>query len=484
MNSYGYNIRLGNNGSTNHLVITNGGKFTRILGNFAGGIEIGRTAGATDNELIVTGPTSSADFGGKYVALWNAGGGNNRILVDDGALMTNVSILRVNGGNSYASITNGGRVYCTSTDVGGNYAISAARLTVGGGTGTSWLDVGGGTIQIGSDTHAADQCSVTLLSGGVITNAGVRLESFSGQVNVFNFNGGTLVAKAGGSLITTNGPTADSCKVYIQAGGAVINDNGFNASLFYTPLLEDPSSTGGGLTKLGSGELALNNPSGYTYTGLTTVSEGALRVSSFIVGSVSVASGATLSGPGNIGGSATVAGTLSPGTAGIASMDITNNLTLSGDTFIELNKDLAPSTTNDVVNVLGTLTYGGTLTITNIGASALALGDSFRVFPAGGGSSFATVQGDAGSGLAFEFNDGVVSVVSAVVTQPDLGYTVSGGAITFTWDNTGGPFTLEAQTNGLGTGLSTNWFPYPNGTNGVSVSIQPGNPSVFFRLSN
>jgi hypothetical protein len=78
----------------------------------------------------------------------------------------------------------------------------------------------------------------------------------------------------------------------------------------------------------------------------------------------------------------------------------------------------------------------------------------------------------------------VVSVVSAVVTQPDLGYTVSGGAITFTWDNTGGPFTLEAQTNGLGTGLSTNWFPYPNGTNGVSVSIQPGNPSVFFRLSN
>ena len=54
----------------------------------------------------------------------------------------------------------------------------------------------------------------------------------------------------------------------------------------------------------------------------------------------------------------------------------------------------------------------------------------------------------------------------------------------FSWDDTGGPFSLEAQTNTLSVGLSTIWAPYPNGTNGVSVPIDPANPTVFFRLSN
>ena len=46
--------------------------------------------------------------------------------------------------------------------------------------------------------------------------------------------------------------------------------------------------------------------------------------------------------------------------------------------------------TNDVVNVMGAVTEGGTLNVTNIGVAALVNGDSFRLFNAAGYSgSFA-----------------------------------------------------------------------------------------------
>jgi hypothetical protein len=41
-----------------------------------------------------------------------------------------------------------------------------------------------------------------------------------------------------------------------------------------------------------------------------------------------------------------------------------------------------------------------------------------------------------------------------------------------------------AQTNTLSVGLSTNWFDYPNGTNGVIVPINPDTPTMFFELQS
>jgi len=62
-----------------------------------------------------------------------------------------------------------------------------------------------------------------------------------------------------------------------------------------------------------------------------------------------------------------------------------------------------------------------------------------------------------------------------------LGMSQSGSTLTFTWTGT---FKLQSQTNSLSGGLTTNWFDYPGGsTSGVSVSINPTNPTVFFRLS-
>ena len=45
-----------------------------------------------------------------------------------------------------------------------------------------------------------------------------------------------------------------------------------------------------------------------------------------------------------------------------------------------INKSVSPS--NAVAQVTGSLAYGGTLIITNLGATAFAAGDSFKLFNA------------------------------------------------------------------------------------------------------
>lgn len=53
--------------------------------------------------------------------------------------------------------------------------------------------------------------------------------------------------------------------------------------------------------------------------------------------------------------------------------------------------------------------------------------------------------------------------------------------LTFSWAEAG--YKLQAQTNSQSVGLSTNWGDYPGGgTSPVSVTNNPANPAVFFRL--
>jgi hypothetical protein len=58
----------------------------------------------------------------------------------------------------------------------------------------------------------------------------------------------------------------------------------------------------------------------------------------------------------------------------------------------------------------------------------------------------------------------------------------SGNTLGFTWTNAN--VKLQAQTNAAGIQLGdTNWFDYPGGgSSPVNVTIDPANPSVFFRL--
>jgi autotransporter-associated beta strand protein len=173
---------------------------------------------------------------------------------------------------------------------------------------------------------------------------------------------------------------------------------------------------GTSVTKVGTGAWTLTG-SNY-YTGPTTVSAGKLLVngdSHAATGAITVASGATLGGTGIIGGATTVNGTLSPGSNAIGTLTFTNsvNLNSGGTTYIEIRK--LPKT-NDLLRVLGRLTYGGALSVTNL-AGTLTNGDSFKILDATNDTgAFATLSLPAlGSGLGWNtsalYTNGTLSVV-------------------------------------------------------------------------
>jgi len=217
-----------------------------------------------------------------------------------------------------------------------------------------------------------------------------------------------------------------------------------------------------------------------SHTGSTTVSNGTLNVSGALAGSGPViVAGGSLAGTGTIAGPVTVqsGGTLAPG-ASVGTLTINNSLTLAGNVLVEVDNSLTPS--NDVVTVSGTLTYGGTLTATNIGGGALVLGDQFKVFKNGGTGNFTSILGSPGAGLVWAFTP-ATGTLSVVPVPPTLEVSQAGNDLTFAWSDAS--FHLQTQTNSLSVGLGTNWVNYSDLSNPVVITIDPANPAVFYRLT-
>ena len=138
----------------------------------------------------------------------------------------------------------------------------------------------------------------------------------------------------------------------------------------------------GGLTKVGGGRLTLAGAN--TFSGTTNVQAGDLAVNGSIVGSLSVASLASLSGTGTVGGNATIAGTHSPGNSPGA-QPFNGNLTYEAGAVVnwELvgNTTGAPGTNYDQILLpTGNLTFSGSTTLAlsfNSGGSGVVWADPF-----------------------------------------------------------------------------------------------------------
>ena len=143
-------------------------------------------------------------------------------------------------------------------------------------------------------------------------------------------------------------------------------------------------------------------------------------------------------------------------------------------------------------SVNGNITYGGTLTVTNITSDAtpLTTSDTFPLFSVSGSTSgnFTSIAGSPGAGLAYSFNpaSGLLSIVgSSIASNPtNITFSVSGSTLSLSWPADHLGWILQSQTNSLAVGITTNWFDMA-GTASVTstnLTINPADPTVFYRL--
>lgn len=185
---------------------------------------------------------------------------------------TDTSVLHVGRFDSAANGTTntfnqtGGTAKVAILSVGGNGATGSGISSTINWTGGSFIANAFPRMAAGNTNTA------TLTIGGT---ADVTLPAFptargTGSTATLYFDGGVLrpTATSGTYL---EGLTA----AYIKAGGVKFNTGAFNITVNQV-LLTDPVSTGGGLTKEGTGTLSLTGNN--TYTGGATLNQGTLNI--------------------------------------------------------------------------------------------------------------------------------------------------------------------------------------------------------------
>lgn len=412
-------INVGSGGATppNALTYT-GAEGNTIFTSSARVLVIANNGSAAANgTMTISGGTFDSRSAGTGVA-------NSDLVSNTTNTGANVGTLNISGGN-YTNVSGSCRIFAVGFNGGtGNLNISAGSFVTG-------------TLRYGQEglINIPTTGNVNLSGSGILETGSflfgpVGTGSLTSNIT---FDGGTLRARETNLSFMPN--TMTSAKV--RAGGAKIDTNGFNISIAEA-LTEDIGSTGGGLTKIGTGTLTLSGTS--TYTGPTTVSDGALKLSSggsfdsstqIIVGdaagstaatldltditSFSIGAPQTLSGKGRVllgpTTAVTINGLLSPGNSpGLLTYDGGGSVALAGTTLLEIAGSTR-GTGYDAIDVLG----GGTLNLGGI--LQLDFGQTFA-----DGTSFNLFTPDGSSNLA-----GTVSSISMVGTAyGDLAFTQAG----------------------------------------------------------
>ncbi len=521
-------------GNNSSLTISNGASLGGLSG-FAS-TYVGY---AGNSKILVTGAGSTWNNTGSYFLL--AEGGNNTLTIADGALFTCPSTgvgIGFSGNNCHALVTGAGSLIDVGTQpflVGDGGSDSSLIVSNGGTvitTGQMFLGIGGSSNKDNNNntlTITGEGSTVDNLTGSNpvwigydagdtnnilnVGNGGL-LKTFvvvaTGTNGVFNFGDGTTPATLNAFYVELRGATARmninagvlqpvlamgnmiwgpgaANNVYLQSGGLVIDGSTLDCGI-QVPLRADPSSTGGGLTKIGAKTFTLGGAN--TYTGATIVSNGTLRVSGSLASSmVTLISGTTLGGSGFIGTPVTVPSgtTLQPGGSGditnlTATLTISNTLTLAGTTVMVLDRTNAQ--TSSRISGITTLTQGGTLTVTNVG-DALQAGDAFPLFSASSvsGAFTATNLPSLDAGLTWNFNGSVLKVMGNVDPTPtNIVYGVSGSTLTLTWP--GSHLGWYVQSNSANVASPSSWFDIAGSqtVTNLSIPISPALPQVFYRL--
>lgn len=515
--SAGYGFTVGGTGpnavlSTNYFIM-NGGTFNAT--NSSGGNNWIGYASNTVNTVEIIGGTLNLD------GLFLGGCGLNAFTVNGGTVNF---VPQMSGGGSPGVLNMGWTTNGNSTLnlVSGvlnvNCTNNAPSINLGanrnGPAGFFTFNMSGGTLY-------AYQIGVGASSGTGASGA----QSTGPETNIVNFSGGLMNLGAGG--ITNTIADQHDTNLFIMSGGTFSTLSSAN----YTPgtstgnwtlwrgvnavyiLTNQPGPgvvnfaplsgatitlsaqlTGNGtLNSVGPGIVIMTNAN--TYTGNTIVSGGTLALSghgSVVSTNIVVAGDATLDvsklsstfvlGSGQtlsnssstaiIGGSAnTASGTISLNYApGMPSFDVTNGtLTLSAATVLNINNT-------------GPALGMGTYTLIGVNTAGTVAGTVPASYVVTGGG----VQGTYHPALTISSSNTLDLVVGpAVNSSPtNIVFGITNNQLYMTWpsDHTG--WILQAQTNSVSVGISTNWVNVTGSmaTNQFVVPINLTNGSVFYRL--
>jgi autotransporter-associated beta strand protein len=255
------------------------------------------------------------------------------------------------------------------------------------------------------------------------------------------------------------------------------------------------------LVKSGSGTFTLSRSGGNGYTNGTSINGGTLLVSNATAsattgatgpGPININSGGTFAGAGIINSATTnnAGGTLSPGgTIGGAygTLTFSNNVVMQAGSTSIFEVDGSTPQNDQIIlgSASGIVTYGGVLKI--VPSGGFTIGQTFTLFSgalASSASNFGSIVGSPGSGKAFSFTNGVLSVVSAPSAPSPVTLTnsLSGSVLGLSWP-AGQGWRLQAQTNALSTGLSTNWADVTSSAvSSTNITVDSTKPTVFYRL--
>ena len=430
-------------------------------------------SGAGSMQVLVT-PSERGPNLHLFISLYDGSGAllTNREVADTSAGVQPVGLSRaVAAGNYYISVEGTGSGNPVTTGYSdyasiGQYTmsltlpalppgVSAWTATAGGSF--AWTNAANWSVGVPNGTGGTARLTNNITGNETITlNVPVTLGSLElGDANssqAFTLQsgpGGSLgfSAATGSAYLVKSAGFGDMISASIALQSPLIVSNSSGALL----ALNGPVTGAGtnGLTKAGSGAVTLAGTN--TYSGQTTVNAGTLLINGRVgTNAVRVNAGGVLGGNGVVTGPVTVqsGGVLSPGTS-IGTLTISNTLTLSGTTLMELNRS---GPTNDVLTVSGSMTRGGVLVVTNIGA-ALASGDSFTLFKAASSSgAFSSVTlPTLGASLRWNTNQfasaGMLSVfaVQSPSVQPA---GISGTNLTLRFvSQSGVTYVLQTATN-------------------------------------
>lgn len=295
----------------------------------------------------------------------------------------------------------------------------------------------GNNASLSVHTLQVDTNRTFTLAGGTLTFNTISLMPHSttpakitltGDVNLnpLSNNFTAIIAKGSGS--------GSSGLVDLGGGTRALNVANGTADV---DLSVDVPITNGGLSKAGAGTLRFTAAN--TYGGGSTISAGRLLVNN-TTGSTTGSGGVTVNG-GVLGGTGTIAGTvnvnsggtISPGTS-IGTLTLNSAPVFNGTNFMEIDRNGGSPLADKIVLTSGTMNYGGTLVITNVG-TALTGGEVFTNFSASSYSgAFTTITLPP---LASPLNwhtgrlvtDGTIRVNRPPVANPDNVTNVPSGVL-------------------------------------------------------